>query len=118
MSARFVFNRDGFNRLPSEFEKRLQEKAQAIQSAKGHWLRKAMFHALPPHVFNLADSKKVKDRRRLQHYLRTNKIRLEEHPNFSRLMRDEQIIGEFRVITQEGKVTVEAKVLPEPDKEA
>lgn len=99
----------------AEFEATLQKVAKRIQEAKGAWLRSCMENVLPPEIFALAYTGKVKDKRKVSRYMDECFIRLKEFPDRTQLVMgkegEEEIIGEFRVVMKNGKLTPMGRIV-------
>jgi hypothetical protein len=103
--------------IPARLKAATDRLIRAIDQSKAEWMDKCMEQLLPPEIYALAKSDKGRHRMKVQTWLVENKIHRRLGPEGEALMRGEEVLAEFKVVMQDGKVNiVERRLTSPPDK--
>lgn len=100
-------------RLHDIVGKTAERLAEQAADAKEAWLLKILKGLLPPEIFQLAESRRSRNRLKVAKWFAANQIRIEERAESTRVVRGEEVAGEFRVSFCKGRLVMEER-LPKP----
>ena len=86
-----------------------RELADRLNHAKEEWLDGLMSKVLPPELEYFARSQNPQEKAQAHKWLLENKIMLVDMEDCTRLVRDQQVLGELRIAFENGKCNVTAK---------